>query len=128
MPADADPVIVSVPIQPARGVSILATLIRYGSSYAWAQYSGIDKYAFGNHHSWSDLQEDRIRVNGKIKHSLGTWADSCADDTSGDDAFCVTSFITIPAIPLTHTAWSRHRFQTSGYVDSDFTSEYSRVF
>lgn len=128
IPADADPVIVHVTARPNDGgMSIMAAIVRSGSSFAWAQYSGIEKWAFGDHRSWSEIQEERIRVNGKIKHSMGSWADSCADDVDGDEAFCVTSMVTW-VIPLTHTASSRHRFNTVGYADSDFTTQYSKKF
>ncbi|VAW34798.1 hypothetical protein MNBD_CHLOROFLEXI01-807 [hydrothermal vent metagenome] len=99
--------------------------IRRGATDAWLAWSwaldwrkwGWDHIAY--HDSQSDLQEDDIWADGRLKITTdSSWRELCNDHTSGSRADCTNKFFQL--LPRTITAETDHHFHKSGFVDDDF--------
>ncbi|GAB4500755.1 MAG: hypothetical protein Fur0035_02950 [Anaerolineales bacterium] len=98
---------------------------RRGSTDAWLNWVWNPPYFgfehFGAHHSSSDLSEDEIWVDGFLKITNdSSWRDTCSQERSGKNAYCVTSFFQVMSRSI--QAKSDHHFHLRGYKDNDFST------
>lgn len=105
--------------------ALAASQYRRGSTDAWLAWRwswkfedfGWDHNAY--HESESDLSEDEIWADGRLKITTdSSWRELCDDRTSGHRADCATNFFQI--LPRTIEAVTDHHFSKAGYADSDF--------
>lgn len=115
----------ALPLTSNAGDELGVTAIRRGSTDAWLAWVwswdwkkwGWDHY--GYHNSESDLSEEQIWADGRLKITTDSgWRVLCSDHKSGVRAECSTQFFQL--LPRTIKAETNHHFHKSGYIDSDF--------
>jgi hypothetical protein len=103
----------------------LSSIYRAGYTDIWEEGIGEDQTVRGSHNSQSDLYEETIDIDGRIKKNGQGWSNYCGAPSSGTFHGCATSM----ADPRPHFDWddftakSDHYFHTSGYNDDNFSTQ-----
>ena len=106
-------------------VTTLSSLYRAGYTDIWETGGSSSQTVHGSHNSESDLYEDTIDIDGRVKENGQGWSDYCGSPSSGTFNGCNTSM----SDPNPHwdyndfTAASDHYFHTSGYNDEQFNTQ-----